>query len=287
MLEFKIYVGCARPSRSGEISHWNLCDVDTHYTYNMPLYGSVWLCSRSVRVILSKAMGLIPSWQNPFENIVLLQKHLISIRNSTGGTFVGNRDIFDMIANRYDTSERVQIAKVSSDAMKEYFVNTKSKDGIDFGCGTGLVGMNLLNEFRSILFLDTSQNMLNIIEQKISDANALNASTLCFDFETSTQHSIRADYIFMAQVLLHIQDFESLLSKLYDILNLEGHLLIVDFNKNEQVVSDMVHNGFDQEQLKEIMSKIGYKDIRTKTFYTGSKLFMGQDASLFILDAKK
>lgn len=200
---------------------------------------------------------------------------------------MGNRDIFDMIANRYDTSERVQIAKVSSDAMKEYFVNTKSKDGIDFGCGTGLVGMNLLNEFRSMLFLDTSQNMLNIIKQKISDAHALNASTLCFDFETSTKHSIHADYIFMAQVLLHIQDFESLLSKLYDILNLEGHLLIVDFNKNEQVVSDMVHNGFDQEQLKEIMSKIGYKDIRTKTFYTGSKLFMGQDASLFILDAKK
>ena len=200
---------------------------------------------------------------------------------------MGNTDKFDMIANSYDTSERVQIAKVSSDAIKEYLVDTKSKDAIDFGCGTGLVGMNLLNEFRSMLFLDTSQNMLNIIDQKISDSNALNASTLCFDFETPTQPSIRADYIFMAQVLLHIQDFESVLSKLSDILNFEGHLLIVDFNKNDEVVSDMVHNGFDQEQLKEIMSKIGYKDIQTKTFYTGSKLFMGQDASLFILDAKK
>lgn len=200
---------------------------------------------------------------------------------------MGNTDKFDMIANHYDTSERVQIAKVSSDAIKEYLVGTKSKDAIDFGCGTGLVGINLLNEFRSMLFLDTSQNMLNIIDQKISDSNALNASTLCYDFETSTQLSIRADYIFMVQVLLHIQDFESVLSRLYDVLNFEGHILIVDFNKNDEVVSDMVHNGFDQKQLTEIMSKIGYKDIQTKTFYTGSKLFMGQDASLFILDAKK
>jgi ubiquinone/menaquinone biosynthesis C-methylase UbiE len=200
---------------------------------------------------------------------------------------MGNTDKFDMIANRYDTSERVQIAKVSSDAIKEYLIDTKSKAAIDFGCGTGLVGINLLNEFRSMLFLDTSQNMLNIIDQKIFDSNTLNASTLCFDFEKSTQPGIHADYIFMAQVLLHIQDFESVLSRLYDILNFEGHLLIVDFNKNAQVVSDMVHNGFDQEQLKEIMSKIGYKDIQTKTFYNGSKLFMGQDASLFILDAKK
>ena len=200
---------------------------------------------------------------------------------------MGNTDKFDMIANSYDTSERAQIAKVSSDAIKEYLVDTKSKNAIDFGCGTGLVGMNLLSEFKEILFLDTSQNMLNIIDQKISDSNVLNASTLCFDFETSTQDSIRTDYIFMVQVLLHIQDFESVLSKLYDILNFEGHLLIVDFNKNDEVVSDMVHNGFDQEQLRKIMMKIGYKDIQSKTFYTGSKVFMGQDASLFILDAKK
>lgn len=57
---------------------------------------------------------------------------------------MGNTDKFDMIAKSYDTSERVQIAKLSSDAIKEYLVDTKSKDPINFGCGTGLVGMNLL-----------------------------------------------------------------------------------------------------------------------------------------------
>ena len=200
---------------------------------------------------------------------------------------MGNTDKFDLMANSYENPERVQMAKVSADAIREYLIDTKSKDAIDFGCGTGLIGMNLLNEFRAMLFLDTSQNMLKIIDQKISDTNALNASTLCFDFETSTPPGIRADYIFMVNVLLHIQDFESVLARLYDILNAEGHLLIVDFNKNDEVVSDLVHNGFDQEQLKETMSKIGFKDIQSKTFYTGSKLFMGQDASLFILDAEK
>jgi ubiquinone/menaquinone biosynthesis C-methylase UbiE len=211
----------------------------------------------------------------------------IDLFTLTGGMFVGNTDKFDLMADSYENPERVQMAKVSSEAMKEYLIDTRGKDAIDFGCGTGLVGMNLLNEFRSMLFLDTSQNMLKIIDRKISDANALNASTLCFDFETSAQPNICADYIFMVNVMLHIQDFESVLSKLYDILNTEGHLLIVDFNKNDQVVSDLVHNGFDQEQLKEIMSKMGYKDIHSKTFYSGSKLFMGQDASLLILDAKK
>lgn len=65
------------------------------------------------------------------------------------------------------------------------------------------------------------------------------------------------------------------------------HLLITDFNKNEKVVSDMVHNGFDQIELANRMAAIGYRNIQSKTFYTGSKIFMGQDASLFILDSQE
>lgn len=200
---------------------------------------------------------------------------------------MGNTDKFEMIANTYDTPERVQTAKVASDAIREYLDDAKSKNAIDFGCGTGLLGMNLLNDFYSMLFLDTSPNMVHQIKQKISDFNIQNADTLCFDFEKEGLSDLRADYIFMAQVLLHIDDYEFVLSRLFDILNEGGHLLIVDFDKNENVVSDIVHNGFHQDELTNMMMKIGYENIQSKTFYTRSKIFMGQDASMFILDAQK
>lgn len=200
---------------------------------------------------------------------------------------MGNTDKFEMIANTYDTPERVQTAKVASDAIREYLDDAKSKNAIDFGCGTGLLGMNLLNDFHSMLFLDTSPNMVHQIKQKISDFNIQNADTLCFDFEKEGLSDLRTDYIFMAQVLLHIDDYEFVLSRLFDILNEGGHLLIVDFDKNENIVSDIVHNGFHQDELTNMMMKIGYENIQSKTFYTGSKIFMGQDASMFILDAQK
>lgn len=117
---------------------------------------------------------------------------------------MANTDKFEMIADMYDTPERIKIAKVSSEAIREYLVDAKSKYAIDFGCGTGLVGMNLLNEFYSVLFLDTSQNMIHQVKQKISDFNIPNADTLCFDFEQEGLSDLHADYIFMAQVLLHI-----------------------------------------------------------------------------------
>lgn len=200
---------------------------------------------------------------------------------------MGNTDIFDRMADRYDTLERIQMAKLISDAIREYSVDADHKSAIDFGCGTGLVGMNLLKDFKSMLFLDTSQNMIDQIKQKIIDFNLQNVDTLCFDFEKGSLLDLQADYIFMAQVLLHINDVELILSRLYDVLNAGGHLIIVDFNKNEEVVSDMVHNGFDQAELRDLMTKIGFKEIQSKTFYTGSKLFMNHDASLFILNSQK
>lgn len=200
---------------------------------------------------------------------------------------MGNTEIFESMADRYDNAERIQIAKIAADAIREYVVDAKNKNAIDFGCGTGLVGMNLLDDFNSVLFLDSSQKMIDQIEQKMAEFKIQNADTRCFDFEKEGRSDLRADYIFMAQVLLHIKDVELLLSRLYDVLNPGGHLLIVDFNKNENVVSDQVHNGFDQENLIELMSKIGYREIQSKTIYTGSKIFMNQDASLFVLDAQK
>lgn len=200
---------------------------------------------------------------------------------------MGNTDKFDVIADNYDSPERMRIAEISSDALREYLDDSKNKSAIDFGCGTGLVGISLINEFKHMLFLDTSQNMISVVDRKINEAGIVNASSLCFDFETSDSETVNADYIFMAQVLLHIRDYKSVLQKLHGILNEEGHILIVDFDKNDNIASDLVHNGFDHDDLRDAMLDIGYRDIEIRTIYSGEKIFMGKDASMFILHARK
>ncbi len=200
---------------------------------------------------------------------------------------MGNTDKFEMIASSYDTPARIHIAKVSSDAIRDYLIDSKNKSAIDFGCGTGLVGMNLLDDFSMVTFLDTSQNMIHQLDQKITSLRLKNVKTLLFDFEKEEQLDIRVDYIFMAQVLLHIHDTELILSRLYKILNADGHLIMVDFVENDKVISDIVHPGFDVMKLTDRMSKIGYREIQSRNIYEGSKIFMGQDASLFVLDAKR
>ncbi|SEN49950.1 Methyltransferase small domain-containing protein [Amphibacillus marinus] len=67
---------------------------------------------------------------------------------------MGNTDKFDMIANNYDTAERIELASLTAHAIADKLYQTETKHAIDFGCGTGLVGLNLLAKFKSILFLD-------------------------------------------------------------------------------------------------------------------------------------
>lgn len=200
---------------------------------------------------------------------------------------MGNIDKFDCIADRYDTAERTEIAKIISDEIRCHVTDGKEKSAIDYGCGTGLVGMNLFDVFRSIFFIDASPNMIYQVGQKIERMRIKTAQTLCCDFETGCLPEIRSDYVIVAQTLLHIKNVDLILSRLYDVLNKGGRLLVIDFDKNDEVVSDEVHNGFVQEQLIETAKRAGFTEARAHTFYRGEKIFMGKDASLFILVAEK
>lgn len=199
---------------------------------------------------------------------------------------MGNKEIFDEMAHKYDTPERVRFTKGVAKTIRELLRETETKKGIDFGCGTGLIGLNLVDAFESVLFLDMSQNMVDQVDEKIAELGIENAETLCFDFESDHLEDKKADYIFMSQVLLHIEDYKSVLKKLYEVLNPGGHLIIVDFDKNEEVVTDMIHNGFIQEELAEEISEIGFSEIHAQALPKQDRL-MGEEATMFVMDGRK
>ncbi len=197
---------------------------------------------------------------------------------------MGNIEKFDAMATQYDTPERARIAKIIAGAIRKRVASGADKCAVDYGCGTGLVGICLADIFDSLVLIDASPNMIEQVNAKI--AGIPNAEALCRDFSREPP-DVRADYIFLTQVLLHVKDIEPFLASLFAALNPGGRLLIVDFNKNEAVASELVHNGFDQSELAEVLKRIGFLSADSETFYRGERIFMNQDASLFILDARK
>lgn len=196
-------------------------------------------------------------------------------------------DIWARMAARYDTEVRGAVARRIVQAVRQELSDTAGKTAMDFGCGTGLIGLGLVDLFASMLFVDTSPEMIEQVQSKLEVGRIGNAAALCRDFLADPPRAPMADTIITAQVLLHIPDTRQVLGRLYDALHTDGQLFIVDFDKNEQVPSDQVHNGFDQSELIGLVKEIGFAAAHAHTFYRGEKLFMNTDASLFLLVAQK
>ena len=196
-------------------------------------------------------------------------------------------DIWAQMAARYDTENRVNSANIIAQAVRKALSDTQGKAAMDFGCGTGLVGLGLIDLFSSMLFVDASPEMTEQVQWKIERSQLENATVLCADFLADPPRAPVADCIIAAQVLLHIPDTRLVMKRLYDALTEGGRLIVVDFNKNDAVPSDRVHNGFDQNELIDMAKQTGFVTAASHTFYRGEKLFMGQDASMFLLNAQK
>lgn len=80
---------------------------------------------------------------------------------------------------------------------------------------------------------------------------------------------------------------KKILQKLFDCLNEDGKLTIIDFDKNDQVNHPKVHNGFSHEALRKLLFEAGFKSAEIRTFHYGERLFMNQDASVFIASGLK
>ncbi|WP_338786329.1 class I SAM-dependent DNA methyltransferase [Metabacillus sp. FJAT-53654] len=195
-------------------------------------------------------------------------------------------NVFEQMAKRYDTEERIELAKVIVKEVRPELRNSKSKSLIDYGSGTGLISLELSDLVDSILLVDSSKQMLDVANAKITHKGITNSKVLYSDFTQETTE-LKADIVLMSLVLLHIPDTKEILQSLFNILNNGGKLIIIDFDKNDKINHPKVHNGFSHEELKKRLSEVGFKSIEIKTFYHGNRIFMNQDASMFISSSIK
>ncbi|MBY0224014.1 class I SAM-dependent methyltransferase [Sporosarcina aquimarina] len=157
---------------------------------------------------------------------------------------------------------------------------------MDYGSGTGLISLELTDLVESILLVDSSQQMLEVAKAKISCKGITNTNVLYSDFIEETP-DLKADIVLMSLVLLHIPDTEKISQELFSVLNNGGKLIIIDFDKNDKINHPKVHNGFSHDELKKRLTEVGFQQTEIRTFHHGSRIFVKQDASMFISSSIK
>jgi SAM-dependent methyltransferase len=166
---------------------------------------------------------------------------------------------FDLEALSWDDlPRRVELAKA---VVKEVAPFVENKRVLDFGCGTGLVGLNLAPFAKEVIGIDTSSKMVEKFNEKAKKLN-LNAKAYQKDiFEIDENF----DVVVSSMTIHHIKDINALSKKLYSITD---EVFIADLDKEDGSFhtrgnDDVMHFGFSKEELKNYFSswKMEYKII--------------------------
>lgn len=202
---------------------------------------------------------------------------------------------FNTAAVNWDNERRIKRAKLIADKIIESIQIKENLNALEFGCGTGLISFNLMDQFKHITLIDTSKGMIETLNSKIQDNKVENMTALLVDINDNAE-IIREkfDVIHTSMVLHHIIDIRTTLKNLYEMLTDDGLLCVVElvedggvFHRFEKDFNG--HNGFNQNEFKKLLGELGFKNIKTDIIYREVKVVEGVevDYSLFIMVGEK
>ncbi len=202
-----------------------------------------------------------------------------------------NTERFNKMAPDYDKKlRRRQLAESISTAIARLPL-TKAMAGMEFGCGTGLVSLLLAPKLGTLTALDTSQGMLDVLQQKVDahlldNVQCLNTDIFQEDFKQ------KYDLIICSMTLHHLQDATGLLQRFTELLNPGGYLAIADLYPEDGSFHDastegIFHTGFTIDELQSTLTGFGMESIQSEPVHTIKKEKTGNEYPIFLLTACK
>ena len=171
-------------------------------------------------------------------------------------------DTFNDKAKTWDDSpNRLELVKAFLDELNMHAYVNKDMKVLDFGCGTGLVGLTFCDTAKEVLFIDTSHGMLEVLAQKVKIANTKNAKIIKGDISEAGIEENSIDLIFSLMAFHHVKNIPSVLKTFYSIMKTGASVVIADlvtedgsFHKNE----DIAHKGFNIGYIKVMFEQSGF-----------------------------
>ncbi len=144
---------------------------------------------------------------------------------------------------------------------------------MDFGSGTGLLLEKIAPFVEKITAVDISSSMNAQLRDK-RDQLPCELDIQEIDLTKKTIDE-KFDGIISSMTMHHIEDTETMLVKLYDMLNDNGYIAIADLDKEDggfhSEDTGVFHFGFDRQEIVSAAKNAGFKKIKIKTASTIEK----------------
>lgn len=169
---------------------------------------------------------------------------------------------FDQRARTWDQNpNRIKMARAVVMSIQRVVTIKPAMTMIDFGCGSGLMTLQLADQVQAVTAMDTSRGMLEVLQSNLNTEHMDNVTTVYLDPPGATPAVRPVDLIVSTMVFHHIEDIASTLARLHSWLNPGGYLAISDLEPEDGHFhgpeAGKVHHGLDPRALKTSMEKLG------------------------------
>ena len=188
-------------------------------------------------------------------------------------------DKFNREAAQWDENpQRRAVAHSVSKAIIAATNPNKTMHALEFGCGTGLVTVEIAPLVKSLSAIDTSKEMLAVLQEKIKTSGISNIETSCIDLSSPSETALDEksfELIYSSMTLHHIADTAGFLKRLSVLLSPGGTVTLADLDLEDGLFHDdlleKVHHGFDRVELAALLNTVGLKVTSFETIYTFNK----------------
>lgn len=188
---------------------------------------------------------------------------------------------FDAAAAEWDKKQtRVDMAtKITSQIIKNIPLQN-SHVVMDFGCGTGLVGLNIAPLVSKLVGVDISSGMLERFSQKAEESGLANVEAKSVSEDSLGVKNGEFDSIVSAMALHHVKEPSRVLREFAASLKQNGYLGIADLAKEDGSFHEnndgVYHFGFSEEEFCALFCEAGFekpKVVVAHTIYRDEKSY--------------
>lgn len=141
---------------------------------------------------------------------------------------------------------------------------------LEFGAGTGLLSYQLKDSFGTIVLVDSSEGMIDVLKEKIAKEQLSHFLPLKIDLLQTSPDIGPFDAIYTLMTLHHIDSLTKILQVFHRLLKPGGKLCIGDLVKEDGSFHGSGftgHNGFDKEHLSKLLKEQGMNPMHYEIFF--------------------
>ena len=141
---------------------------------------------------------------------------------------------------------------------------------LEFGCGTGLLSYQLKDAFGTIVLVDSSEGMIEVLKEKIAKEQLSHFFPLKVDLMQTIPDIGPFDAIYTLMTMHHIDSIPDILQVFHGLLKPGGKLCIGDLVKEDGSFHGSGftgHNGFDKDQLSKLLKEKGMNPLHYDIFF--------------------